>query len=139
MKKLAILSLLILFVLLATTLVVGCSPPVNLTDFRTEAEPVIKEFMEAGVAKEVDRAYACWSSQAITKEQIVDMVENQYSLFAGFEALTYSGWSVTTSTESTTGIIQGSITYTDRPEMHFEARVIKQEEVFKLTSFWTGR
>lgn len=67
------------------------------------------------------------------------MIENQYSLFAGYEALTYTGWLVTTGPDSTTGIIQGSITYTGRPGLLFEAHVIKVEGVFKITGFWTGR
>lgn len=55
-KKIVILCTVIMLVLLPLALVVSCVPSMTLTQFKAEAEPVIAEFLEAGAAKDVDRA-----------------------------------------------------------------------------------
>lgn len=60
---------------------------------------VIAEFMEAGATRNIEAAYAYWSPDSATEEEIVEFIESNYEdLFAGYKRFTiesmrwYSGW-----------------------------------------------
>lgn len=110
----------------------------GLTQFKSEAEPVISEFMEAGAAKNMEAAYTCFSSQSASKEEIAEFINDNYDLFAGYERVTTSSWEVQSSAGVTEGYTAGAIIYTDDTRMPFEAWLVKENDVWKLTGFSFG-
>lgn len=54
-----------------------------------EVKAVITKFMEAGAARDVEAAYACWSPWSATeKEEIDEFIESNCDVFIGYKRLT---------------------------------------------------
>jgi hypothetical protein len=101
----------------------------------SKGQPVIKKFMEAGVAKDVETAYACWSPQCATREEITQLIERTYELFGGYKRLAFSSMSTCGSAHYCAG---GSIVYSGRRRLSFEARLVEENSVFGITSMQVG-
>lgn len=105
----------------------------TLMQFKSEVEPVVTEFMEACEDKDVEAAYACFSTQSVTKEDLTDFINNNYSVFADFERVTTSGWEMESSAGITQGYVTGTIIYTEDRALPFEAWLVKENDIWKLT------
>ena len=76
----------------------------------SELKSVITGFMEAGTARNVEAAYACWSPQCATKEEITELIKSSYDdVFAGYKRLTIDHGTISGDTE---GEVGGTIIYT---------------------------
>jgi hypothetical protein len=104
---------------------------------RSELKPVIAEFMEAGAARNMGGAYACFSPQSATKEEIAELIENSYDVFANYERLTIKKTEVDSS-----GIpeayVTGAITYTGGKRLPFKTSLVKENDVWKITGIHIG-
>ena len=63
---------------------------VDAEALRENVEKVIGKFMEAGASRNIRAAYACWSRESASEEDIVEFIERRYEVFAGYEGLTIS-------------------------------------------------
>ena len=123
-------------VVLIVGLVSSCT---QLYEELSGIEPVIAEFMEAGEAGDVEAAYACWSSGSVTEEEVGEFIESRYDdLFAGYESLTISGWNTEYVAGITTCYASGAIVYTGDQSLPFEALLVKENEVWKITGIYIG-
>ena len=100
--------------------------------------PVIEDFMEAGAAGDVEAAYACWSTGATTEQRIRELVENNRDLFEGYKGLSISNSSVRSTAGITRADVGGAISYTDGRRLPFDARLVKENDVWKLTGIQIG-
>jgi hypothetical protein len=97
-------------------------------------EPVIAEFMEAGAANNTGAAYACWSTQSATEEELAEFIESYYDdLFAGYERLNISSFEGESSGGITTCDVSGAVIYTGYESWTFEASLVKKNDVWKIT------
>jgi len=105
---------------------------------------VIAEFMKAGAARNVEAAYACWSPQSATKEEIAELIKSSYyDVFSGYERLTIrssgGGGSVSINGVHSTGFsVDGSIIYTDGKRLPLKAQMAKENGVWMITSMQIG-
>ena len=103
------------------------------------AEPVIAEFMEAAAANNTGAAYACWSTQSTTEEELTEFIENNYDyLFEGYESLTISSFEGESSGGITTCYVSGAVIYTGDKSWPFEALLVKKDGVWKITDIYIG-
>jgi len=103
---------------------------------------VIMEFMEAGAAKDVEAAYACWSPQWATEEEIAEFIESSYDdVFTGYERLTIHQRIGQSIAGITTCYVSGSIIYTGPgdPRLSFQASLVKDNDgCWKITDIYIG-
>jgi hypothetical protein len=128
----------------------------------SEVKSVINKFMEAGVARNVEAAHACWFPPCATKEEIAELIESSRDVFTGYERLSIkslgtrsvagisnvtditdvidviAGTNVTEGTKVTEGDVGGAIIYTGGKRLPFKARLVKEDDVWKITSIKTG-
>jgi hypothetical protein len=106
---------------------------------RSEFESAITKFMEAGVAKKIGAAYACWSPHSASEEDIAEFIESSYDVFAGYESLTISDQG---TRPGVGGInesdVSGAIIYTDGKRLPLKARFVKEKNVWKITGIRIG-
>ena len=105
---------------------------------RTEVEWVITEFMEAGAARNLEAVYACWSPQSVTKEEIAGVIERSDKVFAGYERLAISSENPKSSGGIYSYHVNGDIIYTGNQRWPFEAWLVKDNGVWKITGIQTG-
>ena len=119
---------------------------------------VIGEFMEAGEARDIEAAYACWFPESITRGEIVELVGRGY-VFAGYKGLTIDNMSYEKrwneigpevvapqgdgeSDGDGGGIkiykVQGEITYTSSRARRFEAWMGQENYVWKIKDITIG-
>jgi hypothetical protein len=123
-------------VVLIVGLVGSCT---QLLEEFSGVEPVIAEFMEAGAANNTEAAYACWSTQSVTAEEIAEFIENNYDdLFAGYESLTFGSFEGESSAGITTCYVSGAVIYTGDQSLPFEASLVKKNDVWKITGIYIG-
>jgi hypothetical protein len=132
-KKLAI----VIGSVVVVGILIGTIVP-SLGRFFSEVKPVITEFMEAGVARDVEAAYACWSPQSVTEEEIAEFIESSYDLFAGYERLTINIWNGQSSGGTTTCYVSGAVIYTGDQSLPLEASLTKESEVWKILGIQVG-
>ncbi|MBA7688669.1 hypothetical protein ES703_97158 [subsurface metagenome] len=126
-------------ILIGLAIFLGGTLP-TVIQFKAEAEPVIAEFMAACEMKDVEGAYTCWSSGAITMERVAELIDKEHAwLFEGYESISTSSWSVETGAGATRGRFSGLIAYTDKPKRSFEALLIKVGNDWKITDLFVGR
>gem|GEM_PF-1856659 len=105
---------------------------------RTNVECVITEFVQAVAAKNLEAVYACWSPQSATKEEIAAVIERSDKAFTGYERLAFTS----ENPESSGGIcsyhVHGDIVYTDDQRWPFEAWLVQEDGVWKITGVQTG-
>ena len=101
-------------------------------------KPVIEEFMEAGAAGDVKAAYAYWSTGAATEQDIREFIEDNRDLFEGYKGLSISSSSVRSMAGITRADVGGAISYTDGRRLPFTARLVKENDVWKLTDIRIG-
>ena len=102
---------------------------------------VITEFMEAGAATDVEAAYACWSPQWATEEDIAEYIESRYDdVFAGYKRLTIHQRIGQSIVGITTCSVSGSIIYAGPgdPRSSFQASLVKENDVWKITNIYIG-
>lgn len=105
---------------------------------RTEVESVVTEFMEAGAAKDVEAAFACWSPQSLTKEGITELIERSYKIFSGYERLAISSQNPKSSGGIDSYHVKGDIIYTGDQRWPFEVWLVKDNYVWKIAGIQTG-
>jgi hypothetical protein len=99
---------------------------------------VIKKFMEAGAARNVEAAYACCSLQSAAKEEIAELIESSSDVFAGYERLTIRGSQSQSDGGSTKAYVSGAIIYIGGKRLPFKASLVKENGVWKITSMQIG-
>ena len=111
----------------------------SCTQLLGEVEPVIARFMEAGAANNTEAAYACWSTQAASEEEIANLIESNYDhVFAGYERLNISGFEAQSSGGITTCYVSGAVVYTGDESLPFEASLVKSNDIWKITGISIG-
>lgn len=133
--------------------VIGAAVYYALKRRHSEMKSVIREFMEAGAAKNVEAAYACCSPQSLTKERIAELIKSSYDVFAGYERLSInslgtrsvSGISDVTDitdvfegTKVTEGDVGGAIICTSGKKLPFTAQLVKENYIWKITGIQIG-
>ena len=102
-------------------------------------KPVIEQFMEAGAANNTAAAYACWSTQSATEEEITEYIESYYyDLFAGYERLNISSCDGQSSGGITWCDVSGAVIYTGDESLPFEASLVKSNDIWKITYIYIG-
>jgi len=104
----------------------------------SEVKPVVSEFMAAGAANNTEAAYACWSTQAATEEQIAELIQDNYNAFAGYDHLNISSYNGQSSGGTTTCDVSGAVVYSGNQSLPFEASLVKQNGVWKITGVSIG-
>jgi len=106
-------------------------------------EPVVAEFMEAGAERNIEAAYACWSPESASEEDIAEYIESNYDdLFAGYERL--RGQSVSCWASGNEGLdscdVEGPIiySYNGGKTLLFEAWLVKENEVWNIIAIRIG-
>ena len=132
-KKLAIIGSVVVGGILIGTIVVP-----SLMQFFSGVNTVITEFMEAGAAKNVEAAYACWSPQSITEEEIDEYIESNYGVFAGYERVALNSQSGQSSGGISEAYVKGDIIYTGDKRLPLEASLVKDNDVWKITGVRIG-
>jgi hypothetical protein len=111
----------------------------SCTQITGDVEPVIARFMEAAAANNTEAAYACWSTQGISEEDIADFIESNYDdVFAGYERLNISGFQAQSSAGITLCDVSGAVIYTDGESLPFEASLVKVNDAWKITYITIG-
>lgn len=111
----------------------------SCTQITGEVEPVIARFMEAGAANNTEAAYACWSTQGTSEEDIANFIESNYDdVFAGYERLNISGFQAQSGGGMTLCDVSGAVFYTGGESLPFEASLVKVNDVWKITYIQIG-
>jgi len=106
---------------------------------RSGFESVITKFMEAGKARDMGAAYACWYSYSATKEDIVKFIESSYDIFSGYERLTISDQEAKPGVGGIAeGNVSGAIIYTGGQRLSLKARLVKEKNLWKITGIQIG-
>jgi hypothetical protein len=130
-KKLVIIGLVALAVIIGPTAVPA------LVDL-SKVGPVIAEFMEAGLARNVEEACACWSPQSVTEEEIDDYIGNNYDVFTGYERVDLNSWSGHSSGGIVSCYAKGVIIYTGGKKLSLEAQLVKENDLWKIAGVRIG-
>ena len=126
----------LLYLVGVVVLIVGLAG--SCTQIMGEVEPVIARFMEAGAANNTEAAYAC-TAQGISEEELADYIESNYDdVFAGYERLNISGFQAQSSAGITLCDVSGAVIYTDGGSLPFEASLVKENDVWKITYIYIG-
>jgi hypothetical protein len=104
----------------------------------TRGKSVIKKFMEAGQARDVEAAHACWSAECATKGEIARLIESSHDLFTGYKHLTIRSMSGSRTISSSCYSMEGSIIYDGHKRLPFKARLVEEDGVFGITSMQIG-
>ena len=111
----------------------------SCTQIMGDVEPVIARFMEAGAANNTAAAYACWSTQGTSEEDIADYIEGNYEdVFADYERLNISGFQAQSSGGITMCDVSGAVIYTDGESLPLYASLVKLNDVWKITYIYVG-
>jgi hypothetical protein len=105
---------------------------------RSELKPVITEFMEAGVARNVEKAYACCSHYSPSKEDIVDLIKSSYDVFAGYERFTIKNHASESGGGTTETYVNGRIIYAGGKKLAYECSLMKEDGVWKIAGIQIG-
>jgi hypothetical protein len=132
-KKLAIA----IVSMVVVVLLLGVMLP-NLLRFFSGVNTVIAEFMEAGVARNMEAACACWSPQSATEEEIAGYIESSYDVFAGYDHLNINSRSGQSSGGISEAYVKGAIIYTGGQRLPLEASLVKDNDVWKITGVRIG-
>jgi hypothetical protein len=101
-------------------------------------KPIITEFIEAGVAKNVEAAYACCSHYSPTKEEIAELIGSNYDLFEGYECLAVRGAQSQSGGDITEAYVSGAIIYTGGKKLGFKCSLMKENNVWKIAGIQIG-
>jgi hypothetical protein len=110
----------------------------NLMQFFSGVNTVIAEFMEAGVARDVEAAYACWSLQSVTEEEIAGYIESSYDVFADYERVDLNSQSGQSDGGISEAYVKGAIIYTGGQRLPLEASLVKDNDVWRITGVRIG-
>ncbi len=130
-KKLVIIGLVALAGIIGPIAV----PPI--VDF-SRVGPVIAEFMEAGAARNVEEACACWSPQSVTEKEIDGYIERNYDVFTGYERVDLNSWSGRSGGGIVSCYAKGAIVYAGGKKLPLEAQLVKENDVWKITGVRIG-
>jgi len=110
----------------------------SLMQFFSGVNTVMAEFMEAGAARNVEAACACWSPQSATEEEIDEYIESNYDVFAGYERVDLNSQSGQSSGGISEAYVKGAIIYTGGQRLPLEASLVKDNDVWKITGVRIG-
>jgi len=106
---------------------------------RSGFKSVITKFMEAGAARNMGAAYACWSPHSATEEDIAGFIESSYDVFTGYERLTISDQGTRSGVGGITeSDVSGAIIYTGDQRLPLKARLVKEKDVWKIIGIRIG-
>jgi hypothetical protein len=106
--------------------------------FKTVITEVITEFMEAGVARNVEAAYACCSRYSPTKEEVAELIGGSYDVFEGYERLSIRGMQSQSGGGTTEANVSGAIIYTGGKKLGFKCSLMKENDVWKIAGIQIG-
>jgi hypothetical protein len=102
------------------------------TTNQSEVKPVLKEFMEAGLSKDVARAYT-FCHQSVNREDVVNLINKTPEVFTGYKNTSITSLNVTYGTDGTFAEISGIMTYMHGEKKPFYALMFKEEpKVWKI-------
>ena len=99
-----------------------------------DVKSAVKKFMKAGAVRDVKAAYACWSPQFATEEEIADFIRGRYDLFAGYDRVRINHSEATIDSS----YVSGDVTYTGNQSSSLEASVVKENKVWKISGIRIG-
>ena len=110
-----------------------------------DVKQVIAEFMEAGEARDIEEAYACKYYKSSFEEGIVELIERRYDdVFAGYKSLAINSMSWQSDMMLLGGgafqrcRVKGDITYTSGRVLRFDARMVKENGIWKISVLRIG-
>lgn len=110
----------------------------QLSSAVSEVKPVIAEFMEAGAAKDVEAACACWAPWSATEEEIADLMANSYDVFAGYEWFDINEWYVHSGGATTSCCASGVLVHSGGQSLSLETSLQKEGEIWKIVGIRIG-
>ena len=110
----------------------------QLSSAVSEVKPVIAEFMEAGAANDVESACACWAPWSATEEEIADLMENSYDVFAGYERFNINEWYVHSGGDTTSCYASGVLIHSGGQSLSLETSLQKEGEIWKIVGIRIG-
>lgn len=105
---------------------------------RSRIQSVIRGFVGAAAARNVEAACAYCSPHSPTKEEIAGVIESNYDVFSNCKLLTITGQSPRSSGGINTCRMNGAITYSDNQSWPLEAWLVKSGDVWKITGIRIG-
>lgn len=138
MEKGAMKKYIIIGIAVVSSIVIILAVMSSLQQFFSGVEPAIAEFMEAGVARNVEAACDCWSPQSVSEEEIGELIENSYDVFAGYERLSLNRQSGESSGGIDSCYVSGDIIYAGDLSLPLEASLVKENDVWKITGVHIG-
>lgn len=103
-----------------------------------DVKSAIKKFMKAGAARNVQAAYACWSPQSVTEEEIADFIRGRYDLFADYDRMHIIGTEENVSEDIEGCYARGDVTYTGGKKLPLGVQLIKENKGWKITGIRIG-
>ena len=100
-----------------------------------ESHAVVKSFMEDAVAKDIDKACACFASPVDEqlRNDIEGLILDNYQLFEGYQDVKRRIINDQMGEPHDTAEYDGEVTYSGEYEGRVETSLVKQGEVWKLT------
>ena len=122
---------LIVFTLILTVVVTSC----GLIPGGKESNATVQSFMDAGAAKDIDSAYACFSSPLgeELRKDIEELILGNYQLFEGYQEVKMQSINVQFSNKGDIAQYGGEITYASGFQGWVDAELVKVGEEWKLT------
>ena len=74
----------------------------------------------------------------LTDEEIAEVIEGSYDVFAGYERLNLNSFEGESSAGITMCYVSGAVIYTGDQSLPFEASLVKQNGVWKITNIYIG-
>lgn len=100
-----------------------------------ECDAVVKSFMEAAAAKDIDTAYGTMDP-SVHKKEVEELILDKYYLFEGYQHVKMRSINVQFGKPHDTAEYAGEIGYTGGLEGWVEAELVKRGDEWKLTYIW---
>jgi hypothetical protein len=117
-------------------LVGGISLFQNSQSASTDAIKVVDQFMQAGVRKDAAAGFALFSpkvqNQQITQNGIATLFTTHEEYFTKYASVKQDSFGVTSGTSGVAASLEGTISYTGRPDRKFAATLAKENEQWRL-------
>ncbi|MDH4269491.1 MAG: hypothetical protein OEV52_04245, partial [Dehalococcoidia bacterium] len=110
----------------------------HIRRLRSQLKQIIVEFMEAGVARNIEAAYACCSHYSPTKEDVVELIERSYDAFRDYKRFTMSVQQWHSDENTTEAYVGGAIIYTGRRKQPFKFSLMKEHDGWRIAGVQIG-
>jgi len=128
----------VVVLLLCGTIVLigGISLFQNSQGASTDAIKVVDQFMQAGVRKDSVAGFTLFSpkvqNQQITQTGIATLFTSHEEYFTKYASVKQDSFGVTSGTSGVTASLEGTISYTGRPDRKFTATLAKENDQWRL-------